>query len=196
MAELQIRESALRVAREDILALVTDGRLSWETLDARLDPGDISLLHEMDPSVNWYPVATCDRLLTTLMDVEGDGSSDYLVERGKKSVLSFTAANLELRIEEARRNRESGDSWWVGVGPSLVVLPSAIYTHSNWVLVPGEDLGRFTLEVTDAGGFPESLRHSVQGALECLATRLVGASVRVSSGRPSPDRIVFRGFPV
>jgi hypothetical protein len=76
-----------------------------------------------------------------------------------------------------------------------VALPSAIYSDSNWVLVPGEDRGRFTLEVTDASGLPESLRHSVQGVLECLATRLIGALVRVTSGRPSLDRVVFRGSP-
>ncbi len=195
MAELRIREAALRTAREEILALVADGRLTWETLDARLEPGEISVLHEMPPSLHWYPVATCDRLLTTLMDVDGDGSSDYLVERGKKAVESFTAGNLELRIEEALQNHDSCDSWWAGVGATLVALPSAIYSDSNWVLAPGEERGRFIIEVTEAGGFPESLRHSVQGALEHLATRLVGGLVRVTSGRPSPDRIVFRGFP-
>jgi hypothetical protein len=35
----------------------------------------------------------------------------------------------------------------------------------------------------------------VQGVLECLATRLTGALVRVTSGRPSLDRVVFRGSP-
>jgi hypothetical protein len=195
VSELRIRETALRMARDEVLALVADGRLSWEDLHARLEPGEISVIHEMSPSVNWYPIATYDRLLTALMDVEGEGSSEYLVERGKKAVESLTAAGLELRIEEARLNRETSDPWWARVGPALVALPSAIYSDSNWVLVPGEDRGRFTLEVTDASGLPESLRHSVQGVLECLATRLIGALVRVTSGRPSLDRVVFRGSP-
>ena len=97
MAEFQIREYALRMARKEVLALVADGRLSWEDLHARLEPGEISVLHEMPPSVNWYPVATYDRLLRTLTDVEGGGSNDYLVERGKKAVESLTATGLELR---------------------------------------------------------------------------------------------------
>jgi hypothetical protein len=81
------------------------------------------------------------------------------------------------------------------VGPTLVTLPSAIYSDSNWILVPGEDRGRFTIEVTEASGLPESLRHTVQGVLECLATRLIGAPVTVTSGRPSAGRLVFRSHP-
>jgi hypothetical protein len=195
LSEFRIRENAVRTAREEVLALVAEGRLSWEDLHTRLEPGAIAVVHEMPPSLNWYPIATYDRLVTTLMDVEGGGSSDYLVERGKKAVESLTAAGLERRIQEATLNRETADPWWVRVGPALVTLPSAIYSDSNWILVPEEDRGRFTLEVTDASGLPESLRHSVQGVLECLATRLIGALVRVTSGRPSLDRVVFRGSP-
>ena len=195
VSELRIRETALRMARDEVLALVADGRLSWEDLHSRLQPGEISLIREMSPSVNWYPISTYDRLLTALMEVEGEGSSEYLVERGKKVVDSLTAVGLELRIAEASSSRETSDSWWARVGPALVALPSAIYSDSDWVLIPGEDRGRFTLEVTDASGLPESLRHSVQGVLECLATRLIGALVRVTSGRPSIDRVVFRGSP-
>jgi len=195
VSEFRIRETALRMARDEVLALVEDGRLSWEDLDARLEPGEISVIREMPPSMSWYPIATYDRLLTALMEVEGGGSSEYLVERGKKAVESLTAAGLEDRIEEASLDRETADPWWVRVGPALVTLPSAIYSDSNWILVPGEDRGRFTLEVTEASGLPESLRHSVQGVLECLATRLIGAWVQVTSGRPSLDRVVFRGSP-
>ena len=195
MNEFRIRETAVRMAREEVLALVAEGRLSWEDLQARLEPGEISLVQEMPASLNWYPITTYDRLLTTLMDVEGGGSSEYLVERGKKVVESLTAADLEPRIEEASSDRESADPWWARVGPAPVTLPSAIYSDSNWLLIPEEDRGRFTLEVTDASGLPESLRHSVQGVLESLATRLIGDLVRVNSGRPSLDRVVFRGSP-
>ena len=195
MTEFRIRETAVRTAREEVLALVAEGLLSWEDLRTRLEPGEISVVREMPPSLNWYPIATYDRLVTTLMEVEGGGSSEYLVERGKKAVESLTAPGLELRIEEASLNRAPADPWWARVGPALVTLPSAIYSDSNWLLLPGEDRGRFTVEVTDASGLPESLRHSVQGVLECLATRLIGALVQVTSGRPSLDRLVFRGSP-
>jgi hypothetical protein len=183
------------MAREEVLSLVEEGRLSWEDLEARLGPNEISSLREMSPSVSWYPMASYDRLLTTLMEVEGEGSDQYLVELGKKAVDSLTATGLERWIEEASLAPQSCDPWWARVGPSLVTLPSAIYSDSNWVLVPGEDRGRFTIEVTEASGLPETLRHTVQGVLECLATRLIGASVRVTSGRFSDGRIVFRGHP-
>lgn len=195
MAELQIREYALRMARKEVLALVADGRLSWEDLRARLEPGEISVLHEMAPSVNWYPVATYDRFLKTLMDVEGGGSNEYLVERGKRAVESLTATGLESQIAAAGSNRGTVDQWWACVAPALVTMPSAVYSDSNWTLIPGEDCGRFTIEVTEASGLPESVRHTVQGVLESLATRLIGAAVRVTSRRPSPDKVVFRGCP-
>jgi hypothetical protein len=193
VAELRIREYALRMARKEVLALVADGRLSWEDLHARLGPGEISVLYEMAPCVKWYPVATYDRLLTTLMDVEGGGSDEYLVERGKRAVESLTATGLEPQIEGARSNRGTVDEWWARVAPALVTLPAAVYSASNWILIPGEDCGRFTIEVTEASGLPESVRHTLQGVLESLATRLIGAAVHVTSGRPSPDRLVFRG---
>ena len=191
--EFRIRDYALRMARTEVLALLADGRLSWEELHSRLEPGEISLLHEMAPSVNWYPVGTYDRLLATLMEVEGGGSNEYLVERGKRAVESLTAAGLEAQIEEARSNRGTVDQWWSRAAPALVALPSAVYSDSNWLLVPGQDCGRFTIEVTEASGLPESVRHTVQGVLESLATRLIGAAVHVTSGRPSPDKVVFRG---
>jgi hypothetical protein len=193
VAELRIREYALRMARDEVLALVTDGRLSWDDLHARLGPEEISVLHEMAPSVNWYPVATYDRLLTTLMEVEGGGSNEYLVERGKRAVESLTNTALEPQIEEARSNRGIAAQWWARVAPALVTLPSAVYSASDWILFPGEDCGCFTIEVTEASGLPESVRHTVQGVLESLATRLTGAAVHVTSGRPSPDKVVFRG---
>jgi hypothetical protein len=195
VAELQIREYALWMARQEILALVAEGRLSWEDLHARLEPGEISVLREVAPSVNWYPVATYDRFLTTLMDVEGGGSHEYLVERGKRVVESLTAKGLEPQIEEARSNRGTVDQWWARVAPALVAMPSAVYSDSNWTLIPEEDCGRFTIEVTEASGLPESVRHTVQGVLESLATRLIGAAVYVTSRRPSPDKVVFRGCP-
>jgi hypothetical protein len=195
VTDFRIREAALRMAREEVLALVESGRLSWEDLRVRLQPGEIALLREMAPAISWYPVASYDRLVTTLMDVEGGGSNQYLVERGKRAVESLTVTGLERWIQEASGNCGVSHDWWAGVGPALVTLPSAIYSDSNWTLVPGEDRGRFTIEVTEASGFPESLRHSVQGALECLATRLIGASVQVTSGRPSPDKIIFSGCP-
>ncbi len=116
MNEFRIRDTAVRTAREEVLALVAERRLSWEDLHARLEPGEISVVQEMPPSLNWYPVATYDRLVTTLMDVEGGGSSEYLVERGKKAVESLTAPGLELRIEEASLNRETADPWWAARG--------------------------------------------------------------------------------
>jgi hypothetical protein len=179
--------------RDEVLALLEEGTLSWEDLRTRLEPEEISLLREMAPSISWYPVLTYDRLLTTLKDAEGGGSDQYLVERGKKAVESLTATSLERWIDEVSPMDEASDPWWARVGPTLVTLPSAIYSDSNWVLLPGEDRGRFTIEVTEAGGLPESLRHTVQGVLESLATRLIGASVTVTSGRPSADRVVFRG---
>ena len=193
VGEFRIREAALRRLRDEVLGLVADGKLSWEELRTRLQADEISLLREMLPSVSWYPVASYDRLLTTLRDLEGGGSDRYLVERGKKAVESLTATSLERWIDEASLADEASGPWWARVGPTLVALPAAIYSDSNWILLPGEDRGRFTIEVTDASGLPESLRHTVQGVLESLATRLIGASVKVTSGRPSDDRVVFRG---
>jgi hypothetical protein len=196
VTEFRIRGAAFRTARDEVLALVASGRLSREELHARLEPSEIALLDLQAATRSWYPVDAYDRLITTLMDLEGGGSSEYLVERGRRSVESLTAIGLQRSIESASRTLGSADRWWARPGPALVALPSAIYSESNWTLVPGEQTGSFTIEVTEAAEIPESLRYSLQGVLECLASRLIGAEIRVSSQRPAPDKLVFRGSPV
>lgn len=196
MTEFRIRGTAFRTARAEVLALVASGRLSMEDLHARLEPSEISLLDAQASPRTWYPVGAYDRLVQVLVDLEGGGSNEYLVERGRRSIDSLTALALQARIESASRSQGSEDCWWLRPGPALVALPSAIYSDSNWTLVPGEEPGRFTIEVTEAGEVPESLRFSLQGVLECLASRLIGAEIQVTSQRPLPDKLVFHGSPV
>jgi hypothetical protein len=51
---------------------------------------------------------------------------------------------------------------------------------------------RFEISVSDAEGFPESCRYRAVGFIERAASRAMGAEIRCTSRRPSPDRIVFR----
>jgi hypothetical protein len=47
------------------------------------------------------------------------------------------------------------------------------------------------IEVSEAAELPEVSRLAAQGFIEYTASRLTGADMRVTSERPTPDRIVF-----
>ena len=50
----------------------------------------------------------------------------------------------------------------------------------------------YTVTVEDAARYPDAARWVAQGFLERGAVYVTSNPVRVSSARPSPDRVIFR----
>ncbi len=193
---MRIRAPALARVAHDVRELERTGGITRQALLARLRPEDLPYL-DGEIREDWCPVATHDRLLTVLRDVLGRGTEEFLVERGRRAGQDLRRLSL---VKLAERVAAAGDTisaaWWGKAGHLLVTLPSALFSHSSWLLLPDQDPGRFTLEVSDAAQLPESSRLALQGALETLARDLVGRDVRVTSTRPARDRIVYSGRPI
>jgi len=192
---MQIRGSALALARDEVRGLLGERRLAPEELRRHLLPEDLSYLDAEIHAELWYPIRVHDRLVTTLRDLEGAGSADFLVERGRRLGGLLLARPVVRALEEARAEVPEAASWWAHAGAVLVALPSALFSCSTWLLVPDDEPGRFTVEVTDAAELPESSRLGVQGALEALASELTGRAVHVASERPRPDCVLYQGRP-
>jgi hypothetical protein len=192
---MQIRGSALACAQQEARDIMQERGLALEALLCHLPAEDLAYLDRTIHEDRWYPIRVHDRLVTALCDLAGKGAPGFLVERGRHLGRLLLESPIHRVMEQARASLATRSTWWDRAGAGLVALPSALFSHSSWVLAPEDEPGRFTVEVTDAAELPESSRYGVQGALETLARELAATKVEVTSERADPARVLFRARP-
>jgi hypothetical protein len=181
------------MARRDVLALVESGRFSRVALERRLQHRDLALLEETPLPTNWYPLATYDRYLRVLLDIEGNGDSRYLVARARKAMDALMKSGIYRQLERAQVVMREGQGWFERSGHILATLPTAFFDKGSWKLSADEAKRSFTLEGTGLDGMTENVAHIVQGALELVAEQLTESSARVMVQRVRDGRVVFVG---
>jgi len=192
-----IKGSAFHSVVEDVQRLLQEGRISREGLEVRLEAADLPILDEKVLPALWYPIETYRRLSELLMEIEGGGRMEYIVRRGARAAERLFALGIyqQLRRGEviAEEIRSSGSMWTQQDGAIMASLAGAIFNFSTWRFVADpENRGGHRIEVTDAAVLPEVARFAAQGFIEYASTRLAKAPVRVTSQRPTPDRVVFQ----
>jgi hypothetical protein len=192
-----IKGSAFQSVVEDVQRLLHEGHLSRDALEVRLDRADLPFLEEKVLPAFWYPIETYRRLSELLMEVEGGGRPEYVVRRGARAAERLFTLGIyqQLRRGEkiAEEIRSSGSTWTQQDGAIMASLAGAIFNFTSWRFVAdAEQRGAHRIEVSDAAALPEVARFAAQGFIEYVSTRLAQAHVRVTSERPSPERIVFR----
>jgi hypothetical protein len=193
-AALCIKGTAFLIARRDLLALVEAGRLSRAALERRLAPGDLALLDPNPLPGSWYPVATYDRMLQVLLDLEGAGDPRYLPERARKGMAALMRSGIYKQLERAETVvRETGDGWFERTGHILATLPTAFFDRGSWRLSRDERRRGFALEGMGLEGMTLHVAQIVQGAVEFVAEQLIQARVEVVVQRPREGRVVFHG---
>lgn len=192
-AELNIKGTAFITARRDLLALVEAGRLSRVALERRLRPEDLALLEHAPLPTSWYPVATYDRILRVLMDIEGNGDTRYLVERARKAMAALMQSGIYRQLERAQVVVREGRGWFERSGHILATLPTAFFDKGSWKLSADETKRSFTLEGSGLGGLTDHVAHIIQGALEFVASELTESPARVTVQRVRDGRVVFVG---
>jgi len=196
MAIPSIKGTAFQSVVEDVNRLVEAGRLPEAELEARLEAEDLRLLEEKVLPGLWYPLASYARLTELLMRVEGGGRSEYVVGRGARAAERLFAAGLYHQLargeEISAKKRAASERWSEAEANLMTSLAGAIFNVSRWRYVGNPSDDRSTrIEVTEAEALPEVSRWAAQGFVEYTTSRLSGLTTRVSSERPSPDRIVF-----
>jgi hypothetical protein len=191
--ELSIKGTAFMLARRDVLALVEAGRISRPELERRLDARDLPFVDETPLPASWYPIATYDRLLRVLMELEGAGETRYLVQRARKGMEALMRGGLYKQLAHAEAAVRQSTDWFERTGHILATLPTAFFDKGSWRLSRDQGKRMFTLEGSGLEGMTLNVAHIVQGAVEYAAEQLTQTPVEVTIQRPREGRVVFVG---
>jgi hypothetical protein len=196
MAVPSIKGAAFQSVVEDLRRLLEAGRLSREQLELKLEADDLRLLDEKVLPGLWYPLTTYQRLTELLMHAEGQGKIAYVIARGARAAERLFAAGLYHQLvrgdEIGAEKRAQSERWSEHEANLMTTLAGAMFNVSRWRYVGDPGVSSTSrIEVSEAEALPEVSRWAAQGFVEYTTSRLSGVSTRVSSERPTPDRIVF-----
>lgn len=185
-----IKGVLLQLAIETLQRLMERGRVRREDLEARLSPEDLEILDDKIVPGLWYPIATLDRLLEITRQGRGaDASPEAAVAVGVEAARRLFSSQIYrdyLANAESRGPRSAGGA--------LVRLAPLLCNFTRWSYDPGPaEADCFVVEVENAREFPDVLRFVAQGCIQYLAERVNERPVRLTSERPSPDRIIYTG---
>lgn len=186
-----VKGTAISSVIEDVNRLLAERRVTRTELEVRLDRADLELLEQKVLPSNWYPLESYGRLSRVLLEIEGGGAIEYLVERGRRAAERLRAAGLYAQLSIDR------DRWGERLGQMMIPLGPALYRDTVWRIDHREVGGaiHFDIEVEVQPEFPDLCRHQTQGFIEHAATHAAGRPIEVSSKRVAPTRIAFRGRP-
>lgn len=193
MPELCVKGTAFLLARRDILALIEAGRLTRAALERRLQPADLPHFDTAPLATSWYPVPVYERMLRVLLDLEGGGNPQYLVDRARKGMEALMRGGIYRQLERAEAAvREGGRDWFERSGHILATLPSAFFNVGAWRLSRDGSRGVFTLEGSGVD-LPPCVLRIVQGAVEYIAEQLTEGRVEVAPHAVGEGRVLFVG---
>jgi hypothetical protein len=181
-----IKGSVFQAAPEDLNRLVSEGRISREALETRLEAGDVALLdHKVRPT-EWYPIASYGRMVELLAELEGGADREaYLVSRGIRAAARISATGTYQQLET------SSEQLGPRVGRIVVTVAKLFYNFSSWHFDSSDDHSRYSIRVEDARDLPEANRLAAQGFIAFVGEKVGGRAVEVTSERPRPDQILF-----
>ena len=196
MTEPSIKGTAIETLVSDVCRLVEEGHISDEQIEACLQPEDLRLLEEKIQIAVWYPIASYRRLSELLLELEGQGRPQYVVERGARAAARLFDSGIYYQLqrgaERAAELRRDGDGWTRSDGNLMASLSGAIFNFSRWRFeVASQDPVVYRIEASEATELPEVARLAAQGFIEHAASRVAGVPFTVKSARVSDDRIVF-----
>ena len=205
MLQASVKGTLVQAVVQSLVRLRDAGRVKDEELEVRLGAEEFALLDSKINTAGWYPMASYNRFLELLGDIEGGGSPAYFVERGRANARHLMDAGLYEQLSFVGRWTESVRSGSVDEPTAaasytsklklVITLAASIYNVGRWVVEPDEDHpGRVWIAVRDASDYSEPMRLAAEGFLnECGSDRgrVRGADL-FTSERPRPDLILFR----
>jgi len=186
MAVPSIKGILIQHPVERIQGYLDEGRVSRRELEIQLGKEELAFFdgEKVVPGL-WYPAAMTHRLLQLIYDVEGRDEA-ALRELGRETAGRLLQAPAFQSLFEAAARR--GDA---SAGPLVLKLAEVVLNFSKWRF-DGE-LHDFRVEVTEAEALSDYSRHTMVGLMETVGSAVAGRAVHVTSERPTPARMVFRG---
>lgn len=184
---------------EDLLKLVQRGEISRDEVARKLAPGDSAYLDAPIATTGWYDVQAYGRILELLREIEGDGSNEYLRERGAQSAEALLNSGLHQQMEYLSRTQvaraRSKEERYRAFGRDLRLLVSMHGTILNFgtqTAKPDPDYAdRYILEISEADPYPEPLCWTTDGFINRMARKHDAADLWYWE-RPSPHLLLFR----
>jgi hypothetical protein len=183
-----IKGVVLRPLVARVNRLLDQGKLDHGEVERRLDDDDLALLdnEESIEATLWYPIVCQDRLLRLVRDCVGGGDDRVIVEFAQETAKELLESpSYAALVAGASKMGERA-------GVALVKISELVFSFSQWMYC-GESLADFRVEVSGAEELPESSQLAAAGFMAHLAERVLGRPVAITSERPSPDRVVYRG---
>ena len=164
---------------DDVKKLLESRRASRKDAARWLEPGDLALLDETIVISSWYDIRAYTRMSELLREVEGEGSNEYLRDRGRETARRLLDAGLYSQLEYLHRtevsNAITGPERVSAFGRDLRLLSTlsaSILNFSRWTARPDpEQAARYRIEVTEAKDFPEVLAWRSDGFVNEMATQ-------------------------
>jgi hypothetical protein len=185
-----IKGVVLELAIEAVRDLLESGRLRREQLEVRLTADDLALLDQKIVPGMWYPIATLGRLLEiSTREQRIEGGMDAVVEVGVRAAKRLFSSQIYKTYASGLDGQSTR-----AAGLAFTRLAPLLCNFTHWSYDAGPENGdTFSVEVENAAEFPELLRYIAQGVIQYLGERVNQRPVKVSSRRPTPDRILYKG---
>lgn len=188
MVEPCIKGVVIRISADRVRAMLETGKLREEDLERWLTARDVELVSEPPRPTLWYPIETMSHLLELMRDVEGAGDERYLAAEAAREIDNVLRAPAMAAVVHGAR------AFGKRAGVALVKLTNLTFNFGRWTY-SGEDLENFTVEAAGVEAITRPLQLSIEGFIGALASRMAGRPVQVTSERPAPGSLRYRGAP-
>jgi hypothetical protein len=189
MSVPSIKGTAYNSVHDDLHRMIDDGRISEDELGARLSREELELFESKVLATKWYPIDTYRKLLALVAEKEAKGRiEEYLVERGWRAAERLKEAGI---YRQLGADDGAGKSWGARVANLVTKISGLLYNFTRWSVDEPENETVLHVNVDEAKDFADECRYTAQGFVAFAATLMAGAPVKISSTRPTPDRIVY-----
>jgi len=189
MATPSIKATGFQSAADDLNKLIETERISREEVEARLRKEDFRFLDKQLAATTWVPIDLYKRVVDILVELEAGALRPevYLHNRGVRAATRLHKAGIYRQFEA------SSETWGNRVGKIATTMATVLYNFTKWSFEMGGERGFFSITVDEATDFPDVARYTAQGYIEYTSRAVAGGNVRVTSERPIPSRVIYRG---
>jgi hypothetical protein len=189
MSVPSIKGTAYNSVHDDLHRMLDDGRLTPEELEAHLSREELAMIESKVLATKWYPIETYRKLLALVAQKDAKGAADeYLVERGWRAAERLAQAGI---YRQLGADEGAGKSWGARVSNLVTKISGLLYNFTRWSVDEPENAKLIRVTVDEAKDFSDECRYTAQGFVAFAATLMAGAPVKITSARPTPDRIVY-----